>query len=126
VQNSSKPFKSSGTWTDDVPKENLKEASGKYIGAFVNYETSENETIEVKVGISYTSIEQARLNLDTEIPGWNFDEIKENAEERWNNALRKIEIEVPEANDEAYNHRKKVTFTRRFIMRCFFLPLLAM
>jgi len=78
------------------------------------------------VGISYTSIEQARLNLDTEIPGWNFDEIKENAEERWNNALRKIEIEVPEANDEAYNHRKKVTFTRRFIMRCFFLPLLAM
>jgi len=41
----SKPFKSSGTWTDDVPKENLKEASGKYIGAFVNYETSENEPL---------------------------------------------------------------------------------
>lgn len=106
----SKPFKSSGTWTDDVPKENLKEASGKYIGAFVNYETSENETIEVKVGISYTNIEQARLNLDTEMPGWNFDEIKEKAEESWNNALRKIEIEVPEANGEAYNHEKKVTF----------------
>lgn len=106
----SKPFKSSGTWTDDVLNENSKEASGKYIGAFVNYETSENETIEVKVGISYTSIEQARLNLDTEIPGWNFDEIKENAVESWNNALRKIEIEVPEANGEAYNHAKKVTF----------------
>ena len=106
----SKPFKSSGTWTDDVPEENSKEASGKYTGAFVNYETSENETIGVKVGISYTSIEQARLNLDTEIPGWNFDEIKEKAEERWNNALRKIEIEVPDANGEAYNRRKKVTF----------------
>jgi predicted alpha-1,2-mannosidase len=106
----SKPFKSSGTWTDDVPKENSKEASGKYIGAFVNYETSENETIEVKVGISYTSIEQARLNLDTEIPGWNFDEIKENAEENWNKALCKIEIEVPEVNGEAYNHGKIVTF----------------
>jgi predicted alpha-1,2-mannosidase len=106
----SKPFKSSGTWKDDAVKENSNEDAGKYIGAFVNYETSENETIEVKVGISYTSIEQARLNLDTEIPGWNFDEIKENAEEKWNDALRKIEIEVPEANGEAYNHRKKVTF----------------
>jgi predicted alpha-1,2-mannosidase len=106
----SKPFKSSGTWKDDAIKENSNEDAGKYIGAFVNYETSENETIEVKVGISYTSIEQARLNLDTEIPGWNFDGIKEKAEERWNNALRKIEIEVPEANGEAYNHRKKVTF----------------
>jgi len=106
----SKPFKSSGTWTDDVLKEISDEASGKYIGAFVNYETSEKETIEVKVGISYTSIEQARLNLDTEIQGWNFDGIKQKAEERWNNALRKIEIEVPEANGEAYNHRKKVTF----------------
>jgi len=106
----SKPFKSYGTWNGDDIQANSTEDTGNYVGAFVNYKTSENETIEVKVGISYTSIEQARLNLDTEIPGWNFDQVKKNAKERWNNALGKIEIEVPEANGEAYNHQKKVTF----------------
>ena len=106
----SKPFKSSGTWNGDDIKANSKEDAGKYIGAFVNYETTENETIEVKVGISYTSIEQARLNLDKEIPGWDFDKVKEKAQERWNKALGKIEVQPPAANDTAYNHDRMVTF----------------
>jgi predicted alpha-1,2-mannosidase len=106
----SKPFTSFGTWNEENIKAGSKEDTGKYIGAYVDYETSENETIEVKVGISYTSIEQARLNLDTEIPGWNFDEIREQAQQKWNTALSKIEIETPETNNEAYNQNKKVTF----------------
>ncbi len=106
----SKPFKSSGTWNGNDIKANSKVDNGKYIGAYVDYETTENETVGVKVGISYTSIEQARLNLDTEIPGWDFDKIRENARERWNNALGKIEVQTPEANDEAYNHDRMVTF----------------
>ncbi|MCY1719426.1 GH92 family glycosyl hydrolase [Prolixibacteraceae bacterium Z1-6] len=106
----SRPFDTSGTWNDDNIKTGSKEDSGSYVGAFVNYKTAENETIEVKVGISYTSIEQARLNLDTEIPGWNFDEVQQNAKQKWNNVLSKIEIEVPEANDELYNRNKKITF----------------
>ncbi len=106
----SKPFKASGTWNGENIKPGSTEDDGKYIGAFVDYETSENETIEVKVGISYTSIEQARLNVDSEVPGWNFDEIRAQAGQRWKVALSKIEVETPEANDEAYNHSKKVTF----------------
>ncbi|MBN1987342.1 MAG: GH92 family glycosyl hydrolase, partial [Prolixibacteraceae bacterium] len=106
----SKPFTSFGTWNGENIKAGSKEDGGKYIGAYVDFETFENEIIEVKVGISYTSIEQARLNLDTEIPGWNFDEIREQAQQKWNTALSKIEIETPEANDETYNQNKKVTF----------------
>ncbi len=83
-----------------ILKADSTEDAGVYIGAFVNYETSENETIEVKVGISYTSIEQARLNLETEIPGWNFDEIKDAANQNDGiTALSKIEVETPSAND---------------------------
>jgi predicted alpha-1,2-mannosidase len=106
----SKPFKSSGTWKDDVIMENSTENAGKYIGAFVNYETSENETIEVKMGISYTSIEQARLNLDTEIPGWNFDEVKNNAANKWNTVLSKIEVQLPEETPPEVNRQKLTTF----------------
>jgi predicted alpha-1,2-mannosidase len=105
-----KPFKSSGTWTDDAIMENSEEAAGKYIGAFVNYETSENETIEVKVGISYTSIEQARLNLETEIPAWNFDEVKNNAANKWNTILSNIEVQLPEETIPKIKKQKLNTF----------------
>ncbi len=106
----SKPFESFGTWNETDIKSGSKADSGKYIGAFVNYTTAANEAIEVKVGISYTSIEQARLNVETEIPDWNFDEVKAKALEKWNSALSKIEIEAPDSNEEAYNRSKKVTF----------------
>ena len=105
-----KPFKSAGTWKDDAVKENSTENAGKYVGAFVNYETSESETIEIKVGISYTSIEQARLNLDTEIPGWNFDEVKKNAANKWNTVLSKIEVQLPEETSPEVKRQKLTTF----------------
>ena len=106
----SKPFSSSGTWKENNIKSGSKEESGRHIGAFVNYVTSENETIEVKVGISYISIAQARLNLDKEIPNQSFDQVKENAQMTWNKALSKIEVQMDEGNDKAYNKEKLVTF----------------
>ncbi len=66
---------------------------GDKIGAFVNFRTSENEQILVKVGISYTSIEGARKNLNAEIPDWDFDKVKNNAREIWNNELSRIKID---------------------------------
>ncbi len=47
----------------------------------------------VKVGISSVSIENARKNLQSEIPGWNFDEVKKNAENLWEKELGKIVVE---------------------------------
>lgn len=65
---------------------------GDKIGAFVQYHTEENEAILVKVGISYTSIEGARKNLEAEIPHWNFDQTKKRAEKIWNKELSKITV----------------------------------
>ena len=106
----SKPFASSGTWEKSSIEAGSNENAGTRIGAYVNYVTAENETIEVKVGISYTSIEQARLNLDTEIPGWDFARIKENAREKWNNALGKIDVQMELKDDESYRQQKIITF----------------
>ncbi len=105
-----KPFQTSGTWNDDVIKPGSKEDSGVYTGAYVDYTTSENESIMVKVGISYTSIEQARLNVDTEIPGWDFDEVKENTTATWNKALSLIEVQLPEENTPEFNQEKMTIF----------------
>lgn len=61
-------------------------------GAYVSFDTEANEEILVKVGISYVSSEQAKKNLDAELPHWNFDEVKEDAYKEWNDELSKIEI----------------------------------
>ncbi len=106
----SKPFHSFGTWNGKDIKAGSKEDSGIQSGAYVDYTTSENETVEVKVGISYTSIEQAKLNLDTEITDWNFDQVKENAVKAWNKDLSKIEVQANKADGEDYNKHKLITF----------------
>jgi len=106
----SKPFNSSGTWVKNNIKPGSKEESGTNIGAYIDYVTSENEVVEVKVGISYTSIAQARLNLDTEIPKWEFDRVKDGAKMKWDKALEKIEVAMDKGTDETYNKQKLVTF----------------
>jgi len=106
----SKPFNSFGTWEKKNIKPGSKEGSGTQIGAYVDYITSDNETVQVKVGISYTSIDQARLNLDTEIPQWNFDQVKENAKAKWNKSLAKIEIELDKSSDEKSSRQNLETF----------------
>jgi predicted alpha-1,2-mannosidase len=66
--------------------------SGDKIGAFVSYRTAENEQVMVKVGISYTSVEGARKNLESEITNWDFDGVKNEATKIWNKELSRIEI----------------------------------
>lgn len=50
-----------------------REMSGDDIGVWFKYDTEEDEVIEVKMGVSFVSIENARLNMNTEQPDFNFD-----------------------------------------------------
>ncbi len=79
--------------------------AGEKIGAFMRFRTTENEQILVKVGISYTSLEGAKRNLEAEIPGWNFDEIHENARKIWSNELSRVEI------NETTDDKKEIFYT---------------
>lgn len=67
--------------------------SGKNIGAFVTYNTTENEQVLVKVAISYTGIEGARKNLEAELDHWNFEQVKNDARKTWEKELSRIQIE---------------------------------
>ena len=53
----------------------------------------ETDTLIVKVGISAVSIEGARKNLEAENPTWDFDKVKNQAQNKWSNELAKIEVE---------------------------------
>lgn len=71
-----------------------KEMSGDDVGAWFTFDTTEGEVIEVSIGVSFVSIENARLNLETEQPaGTTFDQIRAQARKKWNEDLNRILVE---------------------------------
>lgn len=51
-----------------------------------------DQTISFRYGVSFVSVEQARQNLSGEIPGWNFEKVKEDAASVWEKTLGKIMV----------------------------------
>lgn len=70
-----------------------KELAGDDIGAFLTFDTAEGEQIEVQMGVSFVSIENARLNLEAEQKGKNFNQVLDEARCRWNDDLSRILVE---------------------------------
>lgn len=85
-------------WDPDNGKYKLytqyaKEIAGDDVGVFFSFNTTQDEQIEVQMGVSFVSIENARLNLDAEQSGKHFDQIRHEAEHRWNDDLSRIRVE---------------------------------
>lgn len=78
------------------------EIAGDDIGAFFSFDTQADEQIEVKVGISYVSIENARANLDAEQPSFSFDKTKEASYQKWNELLSRIKVQGTDDNKSIF------------------------
>ncbi|MBN1561149.1 GH92 family glycosyl hydrolase [candidate division KSB1 bacterium] len=72
--------------------ESVDEVTGKEVGAVFSFRTLDGNAIQVKVGISYVSIDNARLNLQTEQPSFSFALVRQNARASWEKELAKIRI----------------------------------
>ncbi|MBX2920991.1 MAG: GH92 family glycosyl hydrolase [Chitinophagaceae bacterium] len=96
----SKKPESIGSFTAAGIQQNSSSASGKGAGLFLNYATGRNEKIELKVGLSYTSVANARENFNAEAAGLGFDQAKENAQNLWRRELNKIRVEGKEEADK--------------------------
>jgi predicted alpha-1,2-mannosidase len=104
VMRFSKPMRSLGGWLNGKVLEDIPELSGKDdMGVFANFVTREGEPVLIQTGISLVSIEQARLNLETETKpfGWDFDACRAQARNVWNDLLGKIQVEGGGARDRA-------------------------
>lgn len=73
-------------------EENFPEIAGTDIRAYFNFDTKENEKINIKFALSSVSTSGALENLETEIPHWDFNKTKEETKAKWNDELSKIEI----------------------------------
>ena len=71
-----------------------REIMGDDIGVcFSLGEVEPGTEVEVRVGISYVSIENARRNLDAEVGTKSFDEVRSEAHDKWREALGRIRVE---------------------------------
>jgi predicted alpha-1,2-mannosidase len=86
----SKPFRNYQTWQKDVLSQSRDQA-GDHIG-FVAEEAA-GEQIEVRVGLSYISTEQARKNLKRESAGHSFEQVKAQTRALWNKDLGAVQID---------------------------------
>ncbi len=89
-----KDFEVNHTWGDDwILVENSADSKGEHVGAIIGFKTKKGEQVHVKVASSFISLEQAALNLKTEIGEDSFDQTKEKARLAWEKELSRIKIE---------------------------------
>jgi predicted alpha-1,2-mannosidase len=100
------PMQDSGVWCDGVTSQ-AKTQTGqgcKRLGAFVRFGAIKGGTVLVKIGTSFTSLEEAGKNLDREIPGWSLEAVRQATQKSWQERLHRIEIEggTPDQRVEFY------------------------
>ena len=86
-----------GAFTDTLRHPGLSVTQGVNNGLFLRFSMHEGEILEIKTGLSYTSVENARLNLQTESAGKTFDAVREAARKAWNEKLGRIVVEDPDS-----------------------------
>ncbi|MFN3939021.1 MAG: GH92 family glycosyl hydrolase [Chitinophagales bacterium] len=80
----------------------------------LHFNTAAEKTIHVKCAISAVSVEGAWNNMQTEIPHWDFERVRQNAKAEWNTALSKIEVHTKDIL------RKRIFYTALY--HCMLAP----
>ena len=77
-----------------------KQVIGDSIGAYMRYDFKKSTSVEVKIGVSYVSIDNARENLLNETRELSFEEIYNQTRSKWNGLLSKIKVEGGTKDDK--------------------------
>ena len=77
-----------------------RKATGVGAGLYLTFRTQDQESVTAKVGLSYTSVENARLNRETEAATLTFDEAREISRQTWEDYLGRIRVETPAREDK--------------------------
>lgn len=80
-------------WNED---KNFPERAGQNVKCHFDFETDRGETILVKFALSGVSTRNAVENMNSETPGWDFEQTRNNAKQRWNEELSRITIDADE------------------------------
>lgn len=89
-----------GTFNGQTIRPGVKQATGVGAGLYLTFATGEAETVTVKVGLSYTSVANARLNLQTEAATLGFDQARAASHNTWEEYLGRIRVETGSRDDK--------------------------
>ena len=87
------PFDTYGVWRGNTAQDSVQKAdgNGQSVGAYVSW-TDRDQPVRIKIGTSFTSEAQARKNLAAEIPHWDFNRVRQQSEQAWEQELSKIQV----------------------------------
>jgi predicted alpha-1,2-mannosidase len=86
-----------GFWRKFDQAKNFPEIAGKKIRMYFDFQAAAAEKINIKFALSSVSQANALENMQAEIPHWDFEKVKTEAQKQWNTELQKITIEAPDA-----------------------------
>ena len=85
-----------GTWDNGGLKSDVlsleKTSNNEHFGAYVKFDTSSDQEVNVKIAISFVSVDKAKEFLNSEISEFDFEKEKEEAKDVWNEVLGKVEL----------------------------------
>ena len=93
VANFNKQPKETGSFKDSIQQIGATSTRGVGNGLFLTFNMAQNEKLLIRTGLSYTSIKNARLNLEAESEGKSFDDVHKTARLIWNQKLGRIKAE---------------------------------
>ncbi|HEX6683033.1 MAG TPA: GH92 family glycosyl hydrolase [Candidatus Limnocylindrales bacterium] len=88
-----------GTWLGSTVSSGSSSTSGTNSGGWLNFDTTSNAVVQMKVGISFVSAANAQANLNAEQAGFAFDTIRTNADTDWNTMLNRVQATGGSATD---------------------------
>lgn len=83
---------SAGTFDEMKVSDAALDAKGPRVGGYLAF-PADLRVLHVKVGISYVSTANAEINLEKEIPGWNLETVRSDAQAAWNAVLNHAVVE---------------------------------
>ena len=88
-------IESFGTWCREAAAAGVRQQnpSCERPGGYVVFAKGAPRTVTVKIGTSFTSVQEAERNLDAEVPGWDFDAARAKSEAAWRQYLGRIEVQ---------------------------------
>ncbi|MGL5262302.1 MAG: GH92 family glycosyl hydrolase, partial [Bacteroides sp.] len=90
----SKPMNGFLVSESDEDIQEAKELKAKGVFGQALFDMEDKEELYIKVALSPTSIANAKLNMQAELTGWDFEKTKKDADQAWNEELNKIQIET--------------------------------
>lgn len=95
-----KPFASLDGWKGERLLKDVATLEGDSAGISARYVVRGGDTVQMKISVSYTSIENARNNLLSECTSWDFDAVRKETRAIWNEWLGRIEVKGGDAADK--------------------------